>query len=199
MSKEILNAAIHDTWEGGASFSLSNRLFRLAWMASWFLLASWTPGPMHGWRRFVLRLFGTKIASTAGVYGSARIWNPANLEVGHAAFIGPGVTVYNMARITFGPYALASQGAYLCTGTHDIEDPNFQLVAKPIVLSTRAWVAAQAFVGPGVTLGEGAVLGARACAFRDLDPWMVYAGNPARPIKPRRVRGPGFRAFPRAR
>lgn len=183
-----LDSRRHKTWESGASFSLSNRLFRMTWTATWLLFAAWTPPPMHAWRRLILRLFGAKIASTAGVYGSARIWDPSNLEMGPYAFIGPRVIVYNMARISFGAYALASQGAHICAGSHDIEDENFQLIARPISIGARAWVAADAFVGPGVTIGEGAVLGARGCAFRDLDAWMVHAGNPARPLKPRKVR-----------
>lgn len=187
MSRDILDAAEHNTWEAGASFSLSNRLFRLAWGVAWFVFAAWTPPPLHGWRRLLLRAFGAKVAPTAGIYGSARIWNPANLEVGHYAFIGPRVTVYSMGKIVFGDYSLASQGAHICAGTHDIEDSNFQLKACPITIGPRAWVAAEAFVGPGVTVGEGAVLGARGCAFSDLAPWSVYAGNPAKLLKPRRM------------
>jgi putative colanic acid biosynthesis acetyltransferase WcaF len=93
-----------------------------------------------------------------------------------------------MARISMGRYALASQGAHLCAGTHDIGDPNFQLRARPIVIGERAWIAADAFVGPGVTVGDGAVLGARAVAFSDLPPWSVSVGNPARFLKMRASR-----------
>lgn len=186
----ILDARKTDTWRGGASFSCSNRLYRLSWSVVWLLCASWTPVPFHGWRRVLLRIFGARIASTAGVYPSARIWSPANLKMGEFAFIGPRVQVYSMAMITFAPYSLASQGAHLCTGTHDVEDVNFQLQAWPISIGFRAWIAAEAFVGPGVRVGEGAVLGARSCAFRDLNPWTVYVGNPARPLKERRVRFP---------
>lgn len=159
-------------------------------MLGWALLASWTPPQARSWRRVLMRLFGARIAPTANIYSSARIWSPANLVVEDYACIGPRVTVNSMAQITFERYALASQGAHLFPGTHDIEDERFQLKAHPIVVKYRAWVAAEAFVGPGVTLGDGAVLGARACAFGDLDPWMVYVGNPARPLKPRRGRYP---------
>lgn len=187
---DILDARKTDTWKSGASFSRRNRLYRLLWSATWLLLAAWTPPPLHAWRRMLLRLFGARIASTAGIYPSARIWSPANLVMGEYAFIGPRVTVYSMATITFEPYSLASQGAHICAGTHDIEDVHFQLQARPIHIGFRAWVAAEAFVGPGVTVGEGAVLGARACAFRDLEPWTVHVGNPARAMKPRKVRFP---------
>ncbi len=187
---EILDAKANKTWEGGASFSLSNRVYRLLWNVTWLMLAAWTPPQLHGWRRLLLRLFGAHISSTAVVYPTARIWMPKNLEMGSFACIGPRVQVYSMAKITFAPYSLASQGSHLCAGTHDIEDVGFQLKARPISIGSRAWIAAEAFVGPGVHVGEGAVLGARGCAFRDLEPWTVYAGNPARELKKRTVRFP---------
>jgi putative colanic acid biosynthesis acetyltransferase WcaF len=186
----IVDAREHSTWTSGYSFSFRNRLYRLAWMICWALLASWTPPIAHGWRRLLLRLFGAKIAPTASIYPDARIWSPANLIVESRACIGPRVIVYSMARVTFEKYSLASQGAHICAGTHDIEDESFQLKASPIVIKYRAWIAAEAFVGPGVTVGDGAVLGARACTFTDLDPWTVYVGNPARPLKVRHVRFP---------
>ncbi|QAU48743.1 putative colanic acid biosynthesis acetyltransferase [Bradyrhizobium guangzhouense] len=184
----ILEASVSNPLTGGPSFSLRNRLIRLLWNATWLLLASWTPPFMHSWRRFLLRLFGARVAATSGIYGSARIWYPANFEIGEHAYVGPRAIIYSMAKITLGDYSLVSQGAHLCAGSHDIDDPNFQLRAKPITVSARAWIAAEAFVGPGVCIGEGAVLGARACAFRDLSPWTVYAGNPAQELRRRKTR-----------
>jgi putative colanic acid biosynthesis acetyltransferase WcaF len=186
----LLDARHSKPLEGGPSFSLANRLYRAVWNVTWLLLAAWTPPLMHPWRRTLLRIFGAKIASTAGIYSSARIWSPANLEMGEFAFVGPKVQVYSMAKITLAPYSLASQGAHLCAGAHDVEDVNFQLLAKPIQVGPRAWIAAEAFVGPGVVVGEGAVLGARGCAFRNLEPWAVYVGNPARQSRRRKVRFP---------
>jgi putative colanic acid biosynthesis acetyltransferase WcaF len=186
----ILDARMSKSVEGGPSFSLRNRLTRAAWNLTWFLLASWTPPPMRGWRRLLLRLFGAHIAPTSWVYGSVQIWLPANLRLGEYAVIGRGATVYNMSLIALGDYAVVSQGAHLCTGTHDIEDPNFQLKSRPITIGSRAWVAADAFVGPGVSVGEGAVLGARGCTFKDLDAWTVYIGNPAQPQRKRNLRAP---------
>jgi putative colanic acid biosynthesis acetyltransferase WcaF len=137
----------------------------------------------------LLGLFGARLSDTCGIYGSARIWDPRNLEMGEYAFIGPRVNCYSMATITLEDYALVSQGAHLCTGSHDIDDPNFQLKAEPIVIGNKAWIAADAFVGPGVTIGDGAVLGARGVACSDLAPWTVYVGNPAKAIKKRKLRG----------
>jgi putative colanic acid biosynthesis acetyltransferase WcaF len=190
MANDILDASQINTWERGVSFTLRNRVYRLVWSMTWKLFASWTPRPMYSWRRWLLRFFGAKIAPTARVYPSAQIWSPANLTVGEFACIGPDVKVYSMAEVRFAPYSLASQGAHICAGTHDIEDVNFQLKAMPISIGFRAWIAADAFVGPGVRVGDGAVLGARSCAFGDLDPWTVYVGNPALPLKKRLVRFP---------
>jgi putative colanic acid biosynthesis acetyltransferase WcaF len=185
---EILDAKTAKTFEGGPTYSLQNRLFRAFWIVTWCLLASWTPPPMNRWRCFVLRCFGAKIAPTGFVYGSARIWYPPNLEVGEYARVSPSCTVYNVAKVTFCDYAVVSQRSHLCSATHDIEDTNFQTIARPITIGRWAWVAAECLVGPGVTVGEGAVLGARGVTFRDLDPWTVYVGNPAREIKKRHVR-----------
>jgi putative colanic acid biosynthesis acetyltransferase WcaF len=186
----VLDAKISNPLEGGPSFSLKHRLLRLTWNATWVLLASWTPPFMRPWRRFLLRLFGAKIAWTAGIYGSARIWYPPNFEIGEHSYVGRHVIIYSMAKISLGDYTVVSQGAHICAGTHDIEDRNFQLLTRPIAIGGRAWIAAEAFVGPGVTIGEGAVLGARACAFQDLDPWTVYTGNPAQVLRKRNIRFP---------
>ena len=90
-----------------------------------------------------------------------------------------------MDRVVIEDYAIVSQCSFLLAGTHDIDDPNFQLQTKPIHIGRRAWVAACAIVGPGVTIGEGAVLGGGGVAFKDLEPWTVYAGNPARRVRAR--------------
>lgn len=184
----ILDAKRSHPLDGGPSFSLGHRATRALWTVTWLLLASWTPPALHRWRRLLLLLFGAKVAPTAAIYGSARIWYPANFEAGDYVRVGPRANVYSMAKIALGDYVTISQGAHLCAGSHDIEDAHFQLIAKPITIGARAWVAAEAFVGPGVTIGDGAVLGARGCTFRDLEPWTVYAGNPACPIKARRYR-----------
>ena len=183
----ILNASDHKPSDGGPSFSIAHRTYRALWTVAWLTLASWTPPVFNPWRRILLKAFGARVAATARVHASARIWYPRNLEMGEHACLGPRVDCYSMARITLEAYALASQGAHLCAGTHDIDDADFQLRAVPIRIGRKAWIAAEAFVGPGVTVGEGAVLGARAVAFSNLAPWTVYAGNPAREIRKRRA------------
>lgn len=182
-----LNRRLSKPTEGGPSFAFKDRIYRGLWNLCWLLLASWTPPYLRNWRRVLLTIFGADIAATANVYGSAKIWSPRNLRMEEFSCIAPNVTVYSMAKITLRKHSLVSQGAHLCSGTHDISDPDFRLYFKPIEIGEYAWVAAEAFIGPGVSVGEGAVLGARGCTFRNLQAWKVYAGNPARVIKDRHL------------
>jgi len=185
MALQPLDASRVNPLEGGPSFSLSNRILRAVWNVTWALLASWTPPQMSFWRRFLLKLFGARLGESTDVRGSAKVWYPPHLHLADRAMLAERVTCYNMAPISLGRGALVSQGAHLCAGSHDISSSEFQLVAHPITIGPRAWIAAEAFVGPGVEVGEGAVLGARSVAFRSLDPWTVYGGNPAKPLKRR--------------
>ncbi len=188
MKNEPLRAAEgSDPFEGAASFTLSHRLLRAGWKLTWLLLASWTPPPLHKWRIFLLRTFGAKVSYTAFIYGSTEIWYPPNLTVAHQGTLGPGVTCYCMAKISIGERAVISQKAHLCTGTHKFQTSSFQIYSKPITIGANAWVCAESFVAPGVSIGEGAVLAGRAAAFEDLEPWTIYRGNPAVAIGKRNV------------
>lgn len=167
---------------GGPTFALQFRLQRLAWMVTWLLLASWTPPPFRRWRNFLLRSFGARIHPTATIHAKAIVWWPGHLVMERYASMGPGVICYDVAPITIAEFASVSQRAHLCTGSHDVQDPEFPLISRPIVICANAWVAAEAFVGPGVTVGEGAILGARGVAARSLKPWTIYVGNPVKPV-----------------
>lgn len=187
----ILAAAASRPRTGGASFSLRLRLERAAFQLCWMLFAAWTPPCLRGWRRLLLRAFGAKLARGANVYASVRVWHPRHLEMGAYATLGPRVNCYNQAPIVLGAHAVVSQDASLCAGTHDYEDPDFQLRTRPIVLGPHCWIAAEAFVGPGVTVGAYAVLGARGVAMKDLAGGVVHAGNPAVAIRARRLGAAG--------
>jgi len=173
--------------EGGPSFRFGLRLHRAVWNVVWKCLAAWTPPQFSPWRILLLKLFGARIHSGAAIAASVRVWLPRNLELGPSASIGTGVDCYNMAPIKIGARSVVSQRAFLCAGTHDISDEKFPLRVRPIVIGDDVWVASEAFVGPGVHIGNGCVLGARACAFEDLNEWTVYRGNPATIVKQRKL------------
>jgi len=167
-----------------ASLGLQSRVRRLLWGIIWFCLASWSQ-PFHGWRRSLLRAFGAKVGKGVYIAPSARIWDPKNLVLDDFAAVADGADLYTMAAIHIGTYAVVSKRAHLCAGTHDIASPSFTLMAAPINIEPYAWVAAEAFVGPNVTIQEGAVLGARGVTVKDLNAWTVYAGNPVCEIRKR--------------
>lgn len=181
----LLDARTSRSRQGGPSFSMGNRLARVSWTLAWLLLARFTPPPCHAWRALLLRLFGARLGRNVRVHGSAMIWLPANLDLGDNVLIGPGARLYNQGRIRIGAHSIVSQRAHLCASSHDLADPAFQLELRPISLGENCWVAAEAFVGPGVTMGDGAVLGARGALFQDAAGGGVYSGNPARLIKQR--------------
>lgn len=128
------------------------------------------------------------MAAGTNVRPSAKIWAPWNLEMGKQSAISDEVNVYSMAKITLGAKVVVSQGAHLCAGSHDYESKNFQLFSQPITIREQAWICAETFIGPGVTIGEGAVIGARAVVSKDMPAWTVCAGNPCKPLKPRVIR-----------
>lgn len=163
-----------------ASFTFRNRLLRALWGIVWFVFFKTSPRPFHAWRAMLLRLFGAKLGEHVHVYPNVKIWAPWLLKVGNNVGVADGVTLYNMAPILIDDHCVVSQGAHLCAGSHDIDSANFQLIAKPIVLEQNVWVCAEAFVGLGVTVAEGCVLGARSVLMKSIsEPWTVWAGNPA--------------------
>lgn len=181
-----MTAINHDT-HIGPSFSLGNRLARLAWHFVWLCLFRPSPRPLHGWRRFLLRLFRARIAAGAHVYPGVRIWAPWNLDLGAESGIADGVILYSQDLITVGRRAVISQGSHLCAGTHDYEKEGFPLVTAPITVGAGAWLAAECFVMPGIQIGEGAVIGARSVVTKDMPAWTVCGGHPCRAIKPRQT------------
>ncbi len=145
------------------------------------------PRALSGLRVALLRLFGAKIGQNVLVCGGVRITIPWLLELADYAVLGDSVEVYNLAQVTIGEHAVVSQKAYLCTASHDYTATDFPLYSKPISIGAQCWVASGAFVGPGITLHEGCVVGANAVVTKDVAPWIVAAGNPCRPIKPREL------------
>jgi putative colanic acid biosynthesis acetyltransferase WcaF len=167
------------------SFSLSNRIARAIWGIVYALLFRPSPQVCYGWRAFLLRCFGAKLGKQCCVCPRARIWAPWNLKMEDNSRIGNDVNCYSIAQISLGKRALVSEGSSLCTGTHDYETHNLQLYAKPIHIGEMAWICAEVFICPGVTVGNGAVIGARSVVTKNMPEWTICAGNPCSIIKQR--------------
>jgi putative colanic acid biosynthesis acetyltransferase WcaF len=130
---------------------------------------------------------GATIGEEVHIYNTAIIYFPWNLEIGDWSSVGEYAYIYNLGKIRIGSKTTISQRSHLCAGTHDYTDPALPLLTPGIDIGDQVWIAADAFVGPGVTIGEGTVVGARAVVCKGVEPWLVVAGNPAKIIKKREL------------
>ena len=165
-------------------------VFRLLWAIVWQTLWKICWWRIPALRTFVLRCFGTRVKGTVGMSGSTWIEMPWDLRIGQFVIIGPRANLYNLGGLDIGDHVIISQDAYICGGTHDHTDPTYPLIRKKITIGNYVWIAAGAFIHPGVTVGEGALVGARAVVTRDVEPWTIVAGNPAKFVKRREMNVP---------
>jgi len=169
------------------NFSRKAMAARMLWeLGRWVFRLS--PRIAFGYRNAILRLFGAKIGRNVHIYASAVITIPWHFSIGDDSSIGEHALIYTMGRVDIGKRATISQRTHLCAGAHDYTLPSFPLLKSPIVIGDNAWVCADAFIGPGVTIGDGAVIGACAVLTKDAPPWKIMAGNPAKIIKDREIK-----------
>ena len=166
-------------------YSTKEKVWRLLWSITQATFFRFSFHTWNSWRIFLLRSYGATIDSSCVVRRTVKIECPWNLEMGANSCLGDGVIVYCLGKISIGDRVSISQYAHLCAGTHDYSNDDMPLIRPPITILDDVWLAADSFVGPNVTVGEGAILGARGVAMRDLDAQTVYAGNPATIIKKR--------------
>lgn len=133
----------------------------------------------------LLQLFGARVGTGVLVRPSVKITYPWKISLGDHCWVGDNVNLYSLGPITINKNAVVSQECYLCTGDHDHTDPAFTIRAKPITIGEEAWVAAGAFIAPGVSIGKAAVVGARSVVFTDMPAGMICRGSPCIPVRPR--------------
>ncbi len=168
------------------SISRKAKWLRLLWLTSWCLLAAWMPYFIcRKWRLLLLKCFGLKHKGHISVYPSVRVWAPWNVEMGSYVAIDDEVNLYSAAKVTIGTKVAISREAFICTASHDITKANRPLVTAPITIGDGVWIGARAIILPGVTIGEGAIVAAGAVVTKDVAPWSVVGGNPAKEIKKR--------------
>lgn len=172
--------------------SKKTKIQRAFWNICYLLLFRLFPTQVFWWWRWILlRLFGAKISYMAYVYSSVKIWAPWNLKMEKGSCLGPDVICYNQANVIVEEDACVSQYSYLCTAGHNVNEINnakTSLIVGDIIVRRKAWVGARSFIGLGVEIGEGAVVGASASVYKDVEPWTVVGGNPAKFIKKRVTR-----------
>jgi putative colanic acid biosynthesis acetyltransferase WcaF len=166
-------------------WSLSELTGRALWEVLRNPLFKWTPRPLWVWRRVMLRLFGAEIGRDVRIHPTARIAVPWNLRIGDEATIGDQAILYALGSITIGSQVTVSQNAHLCAGTHDYRRSDMPLLKTPITIAEGAWVCADAYVGPGVTVGAFSIVGARAVVLKSIPDGVIVGGNPARILRNR--------------
>jgi putative colanic acid biosynthesis acetyltransferase WcaF len=181
MSDSDLNIAAN---RSARKYTSAELVRRVLWGVG-AVLFRWTPRLLYGARNALLRLFGAEVGRNVRIHPHATIYFPWNLTIGDWSSVGEEALIYNLGPVTIGEEVTVSQRAHVCAGTHDATDPAMPLQKPPVSVGDQAWVCADAFVGPGVTVGEGAVVGARAVVVGDVEPWTIVGGNPARAIRER--------------
>ena len=172
-----------------SAFSGREKVARLVWAIVQVMFFRFSFTTWFGYRNRLLRLFGADVHPSCRIRRLARFECPWNFSAGANTSIGDGAMIYCLGPVKLGERVTISQNAHVCAGAHDYTKPEMPLLRPPIMIESDVWIAADAFVGPNVTVGEGAILGARGAAFGDLEPWTIYGGNPARPIKSRPYEG----------
>lgn len=170
-----------------SAHSSANKLARLLWGLVWLLLFRPSLWFWQAPRILLLRLFGAKIGRGVQVMPSVKIWAPWNLTLGDHATVSHGVDLYCVDKIELGAHATVSQRAFLCTASHEIDHPNMPLITAPVKIGDGAWVCAEAYIHPGVTVGADAVAGVRSVVLKDVPARQVVGGNPAKLIRERNV------------
>src|SRR5690606_1137080 len=170
-------------------YSTQEKIARMLWAMMQATLFRLSFHNWYGWRRMLVRLFGAQLATEVRLRRTVRIECPWNLTMGPHSTAGDGAILYCLGPVRIGARVSISQYAHICAGSHDHRRDDFPLLRLPITIEDDVWVAADAFVAPNVTIGAGVILGARGCAFKDLKPWTIYGGNPARPLGPREMIG----------
>ncbi len=168
-----------------SSATTGTKIKRILWVAVETMLFRHSFHTMNGWRAFLLRLFGATVGRRCIIRRTVRIYYPWNLRMGDLCVIGDSANLYCLGKITLGDRVMVSQEAYLCAGTHDYMDAALPLLTPPITIGPDAWICARAFIAPGITVGEGGIVAACGVAVKDVAPWTIVGGNPAKLIKVR--------------
>lgn len=170
--------------------SFGSKVARVVWNIVWLLFFRPTPlgNLFRPWRILLMKMFGADVKWSSNVLPSCRIWQPWKLKMGAYACLGENVDCYSVDQITIGDQATVSQGVKLCTASHDISSKIMELTTAPIIIGDNAWVAGWAIILPGVTVGDGAVVGAGSVVSKTVEDWTIVGGAPARFLKERRLR-----------
>lgn len=170
------------------NLGLKHKMKRVLWGGTWLLLARPLPRKLgRRWKIILINIFGGNVSKKATVYSSVKIYAPWNLEMHDFSCLAPEVDCYNVDRIIIGAHSTVSQKSYLCTASHDVTKSSNPLTTAPIIIKDQVWIGADVYLGMGVTVEQGSVVGARSSVYKDVKSWEIIGGNPAKFIKKRKI------------
>ena len=164
-----------------------NPFYVQLWWIVQSVFISMSPQFMYGWRRSIYKFFGAKIGKNVLIRPSVKMTFPWHVEIGDYSWIGDDVVLYSLGQIKIGNNVVVSQNSYICTGTHDFSKTTFDMQRYPVQIEDEVWLANDVYVAPGVTIGQGAVVGTRSSVFNDIPGGIISYGSPAKSIKNRKL------------
>ena len=182
MSMNVINPV--QTTPYGVGYKIKSRL----WAFVNKTIFRWSLFFMRKYRVLLLRMFGAKIHMTCSIDRTATIIDPWNLTMSEQSSIGEYACIRCRDKITIGKKTCIGRDVYLLTASHNIASSNFEQITAPISIGDYVWVATRSTVGKGCNLGEGCVVAAESLVVKDVEPWMVVGGNPAKVIKRRIIK-----------
>ena len=154
----------------------ATRLKEFLWIVTGsILISSWVPGSL--WRVVILSLFGANVGKKVILKPGIKVKFPWRLSIGDYSWIGEDVWIDNLCFVNVGSEVCISQGAYLCTGSHDWTSTYFDLIVEPINIESNVWICAMCRIAPGVTISHGCIVGFGSVLTKSLEPWSIYKAN----------------------
>ena len=141
------------------------------------IVESYIPGTF--WRKYVLRLFGSKIGNRCIIKPKLRVKNPWKLSIGDNCWLGESLWIDNIDEVIIEKNVCLSQGVYLCTGNHNYKKKGFDLIANPILIKEESWICAKCIIGPGSKIMKGTVITSGSAFSGETSEGSIYAGSPA--------------------
>ena len=151
-------------------------------------LFRWTPFFMRKYRVALTRMFGADIDWSCSLDSTATIIDPWNLKMGRLSSLGEYCCIRCRAKVTIGEQCCIGRDVYILTASHNINSPYFEMITAPITIGNNVWVATRSTISKGITIGNGAVIGAESLVTHDVAPWTVVGGNPAKFLKNRVIK-----------
>lgn len=141
--------------------------------------------PSHTVRGYFYRRSGMILPVSSSIHWRCEFYAPERIAIGKYSTIGDSCFLDGRSHLAIGESVNLGSHVSIYTRQHMVDSSEFEEIGGSVNIGNHAWIASHAIILPGVTIGEGAVVGAGSVVSRDVPPFTLVAGNPARIIRPR--------------